>query len=289
MSMYKINKRPRDDISADPRKNLRKHHKKGNSDDKGSTKPQKTEETVRRKNLIRMQKSELLKICRKLKINDSLNDSAPKKMDIVDHIIDHEYHSIHRVLSFEDIIKRRVMSIALDDDIVLNEEDEYSSHSELYLEPVMDDQSLSIEPMKFESVLESHYRSLELHDNDTVLGDDESKSAIGDEVSEEEVVDVMSFERILSGKGWFTPSMNDVLNKVEPKKDITAHSAHKNNNAFLKPPPIDDTISRSDMTDQLVRMSYSEEEILKAYQEVVDQQDINAIVEQIESDREMLN
>jgi len=48
---------------------------------------------------------------------------------------------------------------------------------------------------------------------------------------------------------------------------------------------IDYTSPSPEVRDQLLKMSYSEKEILAAAQEVVDKDDINAIVEHIENHR----
>jgi len=244
-------------------------------------------ESIRRKSLMRKSHSQLLKIWGEMKIKDTLpKGSASKKKDIVEDIIYHEYPP--QVLSFEEVIKRRSTKISMSIAFTLHENDD-SSHSDMDL----NDQTKSVIPMddSSQSIERIQNTSAPHHDpacsSDIVLDNDDSKFAIDDQESEEETFDhleVMSFERVLRDSGRFSSSLVDVLSKEDSKEDIEAAPSPKNSN--LKSSVNDHSISRNDIFDQLARMSYGEEEILMAFQEVVDHQDINALVDRMESERQ---
>jgi len=276
MSLYQTNKRPRNDNSSDTRRKPRKQSMKRKSTPKGRVKP---DEAVRKKSLMRMRQSQLLRICGKLKIKKSLSShSCLKKKEIVDHIIYHEYYSNPKVFSFDDVVERRVKNISMS--IAPNVVNDNSSHSDLDA----NDEIKSVHPKDDSSQSLKRIQYLDM------LEDDDSKSANEDPISEDESVhclEVMSFENILRGSGHFSSSLVDVLSKVDPQKDIVADPSPKN--SILTPPASDNNISRSDITRQLMRMSYDEEEIMMALQKVVDQDDINDLVERMEAERQKLN
>jgi len=279
MSLYQTNKRPRNDNSSRRRRKPRKQSMKRKSVRKGPIEP---DEAVRKKALMRMRQSQLLRICGKLKIKSALSSrhSSLKKKEIVDHIIEHEYYLNPQVVSFDEVVERRNKKISMS--IAPHVVKEDNSHSDFDA----NDEIKSVHPKDDSS------QSMERIQYLDTLDDDDSKCANDDPVSEDESMDrleVMPFENILRGSGRFSSSMVDVLSKEDPQKDIDVDPSPRNSILSPSAAASDSKISRSDIKDQLIRMSYDEEEIMMALQQVVDQDNINDLVERMEAERQKLN